>query len=286
MTSKIIDIQRKSLMERPLWVKRVLEYVTIRQNLDGGYNFCQGVESGAQDTYYALAILNLLDASPPSIKATIRWLRGFPAENIYGYFYVAKGLILGGARVDDALVSRVLTLRRPHGGFGETEVDIEAYSEFESTYMATEILKGLHVSFDSEPTIRWLLRHLNADGGFGARGYSNLVSTFHAVASLDNLGYSVKQLGNTLRFVRSCEKPRGGFTVVPNVTLPYLQDVYSGVSILGLMGEKCAYTEETKDLVLGLQNSNGGFRRSIELGISTFEDTYYALSTLRRLGAI
>jgi len=286
MTSKTVDTQQKVLAEHPIWVKRVLEYVTARQNPDGGYNFCQGVESGAQDTYYALAIFDLLDFPAPNIEATVRWLREFPADNIYGYFYVAKGLILGGGQVGDMLVSRVLALRRSHGGFGEIDVDVEAYSEFESTYMATEILKGLHVSFDPEPTIQWLLRHLNADGGFGARGYSNLVSMFHAVASLDNLGYSVKQLGNTLHFVRSCEKPRGGFTVVPNVTLPYLQDIYSGVLILNLMGEKCAYPEETKELVLGLQNSNGGFRRSIELGISTFEDTYYALNVLRRLDTI
>jgi len=285
MTSRIIDI-RKGSGEQPSWVRRVLEYVTTRQNPDGGYNFCQGVESGAQDTYYALAIFNILDVPTPRVEATLKWLREFPADNIYGYFYVAKGLILGGVQVDDALVSRVLSLRKPHGGFSEVEVDVEAYSEFDATYRTTEILRELRVSYDPEPTVQWILKHLNPDGGFGAEGYSNIVSTFHAVASLDNLGYSVKQLGNTLRFVRSCEKPRGGFTAVPNVTLPYIQDIYSGVSILSLMGERCTYPEATRDLVLGLQNANGGFRRSIELGISTFEDTYYALSTLRRLGTI
>lgn len=284
--SKIVDAQQKAPEGQPLWVKRVLAYVTVRQNSDGGYNFCQGIESGAQDTYYALAIFDILDFPKPSIEATVRWLRVFPADNIYGYFYVAKGLILGGGQVDDALVSRVLALRRPHGGFGEIDVDIEAYSEFESTYMATEILRELKVAFDQEPTIRWLLGHLNPDGGFGARGYSNLVSTFHAVASLDNLSYPVRQLDSTLRYVRLCEKRDGGFTAVPEVTLPYLQDIYSGISILALMGETCTYPKATRDIVLGLQNSNGGFRRSIELGISTFEDTYYALSVLHRLGTI
>jgi len=90
----------------------------------------------------------------------------------------------------------------------------------------------------------------------------------------------VKELKKTLRFVRSCEKKRGGFAVVPEVSLPFLQEVFAGTTILSLMDEPLTYPQATRELVLGLQNSNGGFRRSIELGLSTFEDTYYALSTL------
>ena len=276
-------VQQKNVLGRPLWVQRVIEYVTTRQNMDGGYNFCQGVESGAQDTYYALAIFRLVDVPAPKIETTAKWLQTFPADNIYGYFYVVKGLILCGGKVDNELIKRVLSLRKPHGGFGEVDVDVEAYSEFDSTYRATEILRELNVVMDSELTIRWLLKYLNLDGGFGAGRHSNLISTFHAVASLHNLGYPVKELCRTLRFVRSCEKNSGGFTSVPKTTLPYLEDTFAGVSILDLMGEKCAYPEATRKLVLGLQNSNGGFRRSVELGISTFEDTYYALSILRRV---
>jgi len=271
---------------RPLWVQHALEYVTARQNADGGYSFCQGVESSAQDTYYALAIFKLLDVSQPNIEATVRWLQTFPANNIYGYFYVTKGLILCDRPMDNNLVNNVLSLKKPHGGFGEVDVDVEAYSEFDATYRATEILRELNIVIDPEPTIRWLLKYLNPDGGFAVAGRSNLISTFHAVASLYNLGYSIKELNETLNFVRSCEKHGGGFTSVPDTTLPYLEDTYSGVLILDLMGQTCAYPEATRKLVLGLQNSNGGFRRSIELGISNFEDTYYALNILQKLGTI
>jgi hypothetical protein len=269
-------------MKHPSWIQQALDYVTARRNPDGGYNFCQGVESCAQDTYYALAIFNLLDIPAPNVEATVEWLQRFPADNIYAYYYVAKGLAIRGEQVSDELVNRVVTLRRPHGGYGVTEVGIEAYSEFEATYRATEILRELHVQTDKEPTIQWLLGYLNTDGGFGV-SRSNIISTFHAVASLHNLDYPVKKLDSTLGYIRSCEKSRGGFTAVPEVTLPFLEDIHAGVSVLGLMGEECAYPEATRDLVLGMQNSNGGFRRSIMLGLSTFEDTYYALSILKHV---
>ncbi len=276
----------EALEEKPSWLRNVLQYITIRQNPDGGYNFAKGVESGAQDTYYALAIFDLLSVSPPNAEATIKWLRAFPADNIYGYFYIARSLIICGQKVEEELITRILSLRRQNGGFGGVAVDIEAYSEFEPTYMATEVLSRLHIPLDKEPIQQWILSNLNSDGGFGGGDSSNITSTFHAVASLRNLEYPVRQLSNTLQFLRSCEKPRGGFTAVPRATLPYVEDTYAGVTTLDLMGEKCLYPEATASFTLNLQNSNGGFRRSIELGISTFENTYYALSILRRLGAI
>jgi len=262
----------------PRWAQQVLQYVEARQNPDGGYFFAQGADSGAQDTYYALDIFNLLRTGPPNLEATIDWLRKFPADNVYAYFYVGKGLALHKRQVDQKIVQRLLELRKPHGGYSEIDVNIEAYSEFEATYRATEVLRELHVPVDTEPTAQWLLNSMNTDGGFG-RGCSNLISTFHALSSLCNLGYQIRELKKTLQFVRSCEKKRGGFTVVSEVSLPFLQEVYAGATILRIMDEPFTYPKATTELVLGLQNSNGGFRRSIELGLSTFEDTYYALST-------
>jgi len=51
-----------------LRLNEAVNYVAARQNRDGGYTFCQGAESNAQDTYYGLAILNLLHASFPNVE--------------------------------------------------------------------------------------------------------------------------------------------------------------------------------------------------------------------------
>lgn len=266
------------------WLETVKNYVLLRQNEDGGYTFCQGAESNAQDTYYGLAILHLLGAQMPNIQRTIKWLRAFPANDLYSYYYVSKALDLCGERVGEELATQVLSLRRTDGSFGTVDVYVEVASEFESVFMATELLGMIAFTTDMRTTIDFLLRYQNDDGGFGAHGRSNLRSTFHAIASLRNLGYPTRSLRESLSYVRSCEKPSGGFTVVPQSSTPYMEDIYCGVQSLDLMGERCAYPEQTKNLVLRCFNSNGGFRRSIELGISTFEDTYFALAVLQRLG--
>ena len=45
-----------------------------------------------------------------------------------------------------------------------------------------------------------------------------------------------------------------------------------------ILGEGLRFPSRTLDLIVKFQNGNGGFRRSIFLGISTFESTYYAIS--------
>jgi len=40
---------------------------------------------------------------------------------------------------------------------------------------------------------------------------------------------------------------------------------------------------QTLNYILSLQNRDGGFRRSVHGGISTLEDTYYAIASLNLL---
>jgi hypothetical protein len=196
---------------------------------------------------------------------------------------VAKALKLCGQGPDKNL-RNFLSLQGPKERFSTVDVYVEVASEFEATFMFTELAKLAGVEIDREEMVRWLLNHQKKDGGFGAHGYSNLSSTYHAVASLFNIGYPVKSLKGTLAYVRSCEKPSGGFTVVPSSSLPYMEHVYYGIAILDLLGEHARYPKATARFVFGCQNSNGGFARS-NLGISTFEDTFYAIEILRRLAS-
>jgi hypothetical protein len=266
------------------WIKRIVDYVIDRQNNDGGYTFCQDTESNAHDTYYGLAILDLLKVPFPNVELTIKWLHDFIPDSYYSHYYAAKALKLCGQEPDEKLRDFLLSLQGPKGGFRTVDVYVEVASEFEATFIFTELVKLVGIEIDREEVVRWLLSHQNRDGGFGAHGYSNLSSTYHAVASLFNLGYPVKSLKGTLAYVRSCEKPSGGFTVVPSSSLPYMEHVYYGMATLDLIGENARYPKATARFVLSCQNSNGGFARS-NLGISTFEDTFYAIWILRRLAS-
>ncbi|MGC9094336.1 MAG: prenyltransferase/squalene oxidase repeat-containing protein [Candidatus Bathyarchaeia archaeon] len=266
-----------------LWVTRVADYVVCRQNEDGGYTFCQGIESNAQDTYYGLAILDLLGAPFPNVEKTVEWLRRFVPDNLYSHYYVAKALKLCGEEPDEkGLEKFFLSLPVVRGEFGTIDVYAEVASEFLPIFMVTELANMIGIKIDSEKVTDWLLSFQNNDGGFGAHGHSNLNSTYHAVASLSNLGYQVKLLRDTLGYVRACEKPYGGFTVVPSSSTPFMEHVYYGVSTLNLLGESLRYPRQTAEFVLRCQNVNGGFARS-DLGISTFEDTFYAVSILKTI---
>jgi hypothetical protein len=261
----------------------VVGYVISRQNADGGYTFCQYAESNAQDTYYGLAILDLLNTPFPNIKQTIKWLHDFVPDSSYSHYYIAKALKLCDEEPDKRLEDFLLSLRGSKGETGTIEVYVEVASEFETTFMITELFNMISIEFDRDKTLAWLISYQNNDGGFGAHKHSNLNSTYHAVASLSNLGYPAKSLKETLRYVRFCEKSSGGFTAVPKTSKPYIEHVYYGVSTLDLLGEHARYPEKTAQFVLKCQNVNGGFARS-HIGISTFEYTYYALSTLQKLG--
>jgi len=264
--------------------RTAVEYLLSRRNEDGGYTFARYTVSNAQDTYYAIEIFKMLDREPPEVDKTIAWLRVFPARDIRANYYVTKALSLCGGAPDPRALETARSISSPEGGFGSTDVYVEAPSEFNTTYMAIEILKAFGPILDADKHIGWLLGFEREDGAFGTKS-SNVQSTYHAIAALHALGFPVQGFTGTANFVHNCEDSSGGFTSSPGVGSTYIEDDYCGIWLLDLLGERSRYPEETVRAVLRYQNGNGGFRRSRELGLSTFEDTYLALAILRKLGS-
>ena len=272
-------------LNNTLIVKKVTDYVVKRQNADGGYAFAQGLESSAQDTYYGLAILNLLEGDFPNVEKTITFLNELNLDSIYSDYYIAKALQLCGVNVGKNFRERIVSRISSKEYFGSIEVFSEVPSEFITTLMTLEIADVLKISVHTQEISSWLLHFRNSDGGFGTQCQSNINSTFYAVASLSLLKYDLGALRKVVEFVRSCEKPYGGFTVVPMSIMPYMEHTYYGIMTLDIFGEKTRYPSQAIDWVLKCQNKNGGFARS-DLGISTFVDTYYALTILKKTDAL
>jgi hypothetical protein len=266
----------------PLLTDRVIDYVIKRQNEDGGYTFCQGTESSAQDTYYGLSVLNLLERDFPNVEKTIAFLNELNLDSIYSDYYIAKALQLCGIKVGKNFRDRIVSRLSSKKYFGSIKVFPEVPSEFITTLMTLEIADVLKINVHTQEISSWLLRFRNSDGGFGTQCQSNINSTFYAVASLNLLKYDLGALLKVVEFVRSCEKPYGGFTVIPRSIMPYMEHTYYGIMTLDLFDEKTRYPLQTTDWVLKCQNKNGGFARS-DLGISTFVDTYYAITILKKL---
>jgi hypothetical protein len=277
-----VSLRKQQIADSPL-SRRIVDYVVSRQNDDGGYAFAQGLDSNAQDTYYGLAVLNTLGSSFPHMDRTIKWLQDFDLGNVYSYYYIGKALKLCNRPIGSQFRDYVETAVSSGRYFGNVNVYVEVSSEFEPTLMFLELASIVKISPNDEEARRWLLKHRNKDGGFGACGHSNINSTHHAIASLSLLKANRMDLDDTVEFVRECEKPHGGFTIVSLSATPYMEHTYYGVMTLDLLGESCRFPSQTMDFVLKCQRGNGGFARS-DLGISTFENTFQAVSVLQELG--
>jgi hypothetical protein len=262
--------------------KHVTDYVRLRQNSDGGYTFCQGIESNAQDTYYGLAILKLLGENYPNAKKTVDWLSRLTLSSIHHCYYVTKTLILCGERLNDHLRDCVDSIIKSGRYFGSVNFYVEVPSEFELTLKVLEMAKLFNLRVEKNEVVNWLLTFQNKDHGFGTHRHSNINSTYYAVAALKQLDFDVENLQGAVAFLRECEKPIGGFTVVPHSLTPYMEYTYFGVMTLDKLGESCRFPSETIDFVLKCQKGNGGFSRS-DIGISTFENTFQAVTIMQRL---
>ncbi|MEM2896274.1 MAG: prenyltransferase/squalene oxidase repeat-containing protein [Candidatus Bathyarchaeia archaeon] len=279
----------KTILKLKKWVQTesIINYIMERQNDDGGYTFCRYTDSSAEDTYFALQALKILGAEPKQKDLTIKFLKSLQHkdgsfDSIKVAYYVIKTLNELKAKLEKSPREFILSLKNSYGGFGSLNVDVEVSSEIESTYYSIEVLKLLNECINPDKTISFILSLKNFDGSFGKQGYSRLASTYYAIASLKLLGYNLKLLNKTIEWIRKCESPRGGFTGNPYISDTYMviEDFYFGVKALEILDEVCKYPLQTLSFISKFQNSNGGFRRSIFLGISTLECTYYAISTI------
>jgi hypothetical protein len=273
-------------LEKRIRIQEVVQYIQMRQNEDGGYSFARGAESSAADTYYGIQVLKMLGAESKNVAKSIDFMEGLQHEDgsfdsVNVAYYVAKTLDELGAKPQKPLKPFVLSLQSAHGGFGVLEADLESPSELEVTYLSLELLKLVEHNLSFEKTKDPILTRQNYDGSFGKYGYSRLGATYHALASLSLLGFDVITLRGTEEWVRSCEIPSGGFrTSPPEWFDPYfiMDDIYFGVKCLDILGKNYRFPSQTLDLIAKFHNENGGFRRSVFLGISTFESTYHAMS--------
>lgn len=270
--------------------KAVLNYIFERQNEDGGYTFCQQTASSAQDTFYALEILRHLDTEPRNLNKTIAFLQGLQHsdggfDSVRVAYYVLKTLnsIDSGSNISTRWLEQ--TSNVIINGFSASNIYIETISEMENVHLAVELLNTLELIEDPNFIMGQISKLQNNDGSFGSNKRLKIASTYHALAILRSLNYSdIETVRGTLEWTRQCEVPSGGFVGEPGfLNSVYLEETYFGTKLLQILDEKPLYPQETLKIIKNFQNSNGGFRRSRFLGLSEFESTYQALSTLKTI---
>lgn len=270
--------------------KATARYILERQNEDGGYTFCQQTASSAQDTFYALEILRLLDIGPRNMKKTIEFLQGLRHQDrgfdsVKVAYYVLNALDrLGSVSVDptewlEQSASALIT------GLTVSDTYIEVISEIENIHLAVELLNSLNITTNPSLIIDQILKLQNNDGSFGSSKRLKIASTYYALATLKIINYNeVETIHRTSEWIRRCEVPSGGFVGEPDfMNTIFLEETYFGMKTLSILNGKPLYPEETIRLIAKFQNSNGGFRRSVYIGLSEFESTYQALSSIRTI---
>jgi hypothetical protein len=276
------------VLHTSIQVSPIISYIRNRQDKDGGYTFAQWTESSAEDTYYAIRILEMLKTLPLRVTDTVQFLRELQHsdgsyDSIKVAYYCTTALSAFGSAPRFDVRNYVNSLAGMHGIFGNLNVNIETSSEFETTYFTLRLLKHLDKT-GSDNTIKFILGRLNDYGSFGRSGYSKLAALHFALASLKLMNHDIQSLDSTLRWIRYCELPTGGFTTEPRDT-SYLviDELYHGLNALRCFKTDSLYAPAHLQLLSRFQNGNGGFRRSIFLGISNFESTFYAVTCLRLL---
>lgn len=253
-------------------LEHALRYVHQREHDRGGFTLYEGIPDG-KNTYYGLSILNLFGEKPYNVDETIQWLEKLQSSRvfgIYGKFNLLNNLVLLGKKPKIA------------AKYIKPLSEKKEFPNLEIVYLTTVILKliGYH---EFNHICEWILRQQNEDGGFNI-GRSDIQSTYYAVESLNYIDDSlIKNKDDILNFTNRCKTIEGLFTYTPISYPPYIESIHSGVKIFEILGKVPENKESIVDFVLKLQNSDGGFRRSIYIGISELEYTYRALYVLKTL---
>jgi len=261
---------------------RALRYVHSCQTEDGGYFFARIPPGSLRDSYFAVKTLGMLGQLPQRPAAVERFTRsslheavGGPVHAYYLAIEIMKGLgqDLEPLRHQSAAVEAALAAL--DGVKDHSRLYIEVVSELEQVYEAAAILVHLHIPFDRSAAVGLISSLSNKRGVFGSRKRSALATTYHAAKTSTLLDYPLKQPERILSFLRKQE---------PNIY--FLEDLYYLASACCILGETVSEPERAISFVLGCQRVGGGFARAVPMGIATLEDTYYAISLLKQLGAL
>jgi len=280
MGSKLYDIGRF------VNVEPIIRYLKERRHEDGGYCFISVLnETNVNDTYYAVKIYNLLGLEIPEEEKTIEFLEKAirPQTAVVAIAMALEGLAILGAK--DAAMDHVDIIFTKYSPLeGKFAVGLGGSEEFgtatplEATYWVVKAFKaiGYELSTDEKEAIRAFVMRFRNGNGYGVKGPTTTM-TYQALHTLYSLGYRPPRSPH----FRNCEFcPRGGFTEVPYSLPPYLEPTFYAARGLELQGERPNCPKGHVRFIRQLQNPNGGFRRSLELGISNFQNTYRALAVL------
>ena len=282
------DDKSKGSVDQDKLKERAIHYVMARRCRGGGFCFYRLEEPNGSDTYYALSALSLLGMDMKDYD-TMQFLKNVQEDDgsyatTFLAFYAIKSLIVLGGKPKYDPTSYLRNIVRDFL-VDPSELPVWTVSMFNSLYCLIDLCLSLKIKLEQEITkdvVASILGSMKEDKGFGDVR-STLLETSQALAILKQMNYPVDRL-NIENFIKKCEDPESGFTGVPDTSMSYLEQVHGGLVACRVLSYKPRYLDQCISFVKGCQNHNGGFSR--QRGISTLEDTYYAIHSLSMLAAL
>jgi hypothetical protein len=210
---------------------KLIRWVISNQSREFGFSFSNLLPPLSSATFYAISILKLLQAEIPNRDKNIKYLLDLSNDgsNVYSAYHSVKTLSLFDFSPQNPsnMIKSVLDyLERWNSVQNRTQFE----SPLETVYYSAEILRMLNYKELSHKIPEMILRLLNNDGGFGSDNHSEIETTYFALASLNSIGYPLKNgLEKTMRFVEKCQNPNHGFASVPNAYSTFIEDTYYGI---------------------------------------------------------
>ncbi|MDV3103597.1 prenyltransferase/squalene oxidase repeat-containing protein [Thermococcus waiotapuensis] len=278
------------LLRQYVDVDSAIKYIEKRRHEDGGYCFVSDLaDTNVNDTYYAIKTYELLGVEFPEKEKTIEFLEKAiqPQTAVVAIAMALEGLsILGAKDIAREHVDIVYTKYNPAEGkfaisLGGSE-EFGTATPFEATYWVVKAFRAIGQDFSKEEreAIRAFVMKFREGNGYGVK-QATTTMTYQALYTLYALGYKPPKSPH----FKNCELcPMGGFAEVPYSLPPYIEPTFYATRGLELQGETPACPGRHIWFVRQLQNPNGGFRRSLELGISNFQNTYRALAVVDSMG--
>ena len=264
--------------------QKVGDFVIQRYDESGGFRSSPVDYPNFASTYHALWILKNFDLDFAAGDRCIGWLVNTKTNDLFQTYYAVGSLeLLGSYDLAKIKVLESSNIKEGKVRFLPVKKVYQIEQEFKKIYAFGELLSRISKNMD-ETLLYELSKYRNDDGGYGKVNHSTITSTYyvlgaHKVSHRMNL---IDKKG-VLSFIRSLERPEGGFVTRPENILPYMEYTYYGIEALETLGESVNFPEEHLRFVLNCLNKDGGFRRTPILGISGIENVFYATSILTKL---
>ena len=280
----------------------IIELLRIKQNASryilervcpgGGFCFYRLDEPSPQDTYFALATLDLLQV-PYEAVPTIRYLQalqqpdGSYASLVQAFYVLSSLQVLRCQPLSDPSADvENFTLQMVDLALRPADASVSFCRALYQLATLRAIL-GLEWHDPQQTVILQAIRAFRQKGGgFGVES-ATLPDTYLVASILRHLGSSVP-LDSIVPFLRACEHPLFGFTGKPGTALFFVEYLYAGLALCQKLACTPTFPSACLSALLRCQNDTGGFGRA-HLAIASMDDTYRAingLTLLEQMGAL